>query len=105
MPANALIIEAIARQVCVSATYNRTRVLLAPHILYTRHGALFVDAVTLERDGQPPREPKLGSFKIDGLGAVALDDRPFSISTLFEPRTERYEGTALFAVEDAPAPG
>jgi hypothetical protein len=99
MLANAVVIEAIARQVCLTATYNRTRVVLAPHILYTRNDALFVDAVTLERDGQAPRELRLGSFKLDGLGAVALDNRRFDISTLFEPGTERYAGTALFAVE------
>src|SRR5215207_7815604 len=103
MSANTIIIEGIARQLCVTATYNRTRVLLAPHILYTRNDALFVDAVTLERDGQPPRELRLGSFKIDGLGAVALVDRSFQASELFEPTAERYAGTALFAVEE-PAP-
>lgn len=96
---NAIVIEAIARQRCVSATYNRTRIVLAPHILYTRNEALFIDAVTLERDGQPPREARLGSFKLDGLGAVALHDRPFRVSELYEPATERYAGTALFAVE------
>jgi hypothetical protein len=99
MLANAVVIEAIARQVCVTATYNRSRFVLAPHILYTRNEALFIDAVTLERDGQPPREPRLGSFKLDGLGSVALDERKFSVSDLFEPATERYSGTALFAVE------
>lgn len=99
MLANAVVIEAIARQLCVTATYNRTRVVLAPHILYTRHEALFIDAVTLERDGQPPREPRLGSFKLDGLGAVALHDRRFDVSELYARETERYAGTALFAVE------
>lgn len=99
MSANAIVIEAIARQVCVTATYNRTRIVLAPHILYTRNDALFVDAVTLERDGQAPRELRLGSFKLDGLGEVALNERRFDISGLFEPETERYAGTALFAVE------
>ncbi|MET0180852.1 MAG: hypothetical protein ABW194_10290 [Novosphingobium sp.] len=99
MLANAVVIEAIARQLCVTATYNRSRVVLAPHILYTRHESLFIDAVTLERDGQPPRELRLGSFKLDGLGAVALDERRFNVSELFEPATERYAGTALFAVE------
>ena len=62
------VLEAIARERCIEATYNRVEVRLAPHILYTRHGELYVDAVTILRDGKPPREVKLGSFKLAGWG-------------------------------------
>mgnify|MGYP007116553332 CR=1 FL=1 len=34
-----------------------------------------VDAVTVERDGQPPREIKIGSFKLSGLHDLAVADR------------------------------
>jgi len=91
--------EAIVRQRVVSATYNRGAVLIAPHILYTRHGEIYVDAVTLERDGKPPREEKIGAFKLDGLGGIALVDRPFFPSGLFVPSEARYAGTTLMAVE------
>lgn len=93
------IFEAIVRQRCLTATYNRMDVLLAPHIAYTKHGDLFIDAVTVERDGNPPREEKLGTFKLAGLGDVAVTDRMFAISNLFEPEAEKYEGAALIKVE------
>lgn len=99
MESNKIILEAIALRKCVLASYNRTPVTLAPHILYTRHDALFIDAVTLERDGQPPREKKLGSFRLAGLKDVALDERPFQPERIFDRDDPRYAGTALFAVE------
>ena len=52
---NKSIFEAIVLRKCIDATYNRAAVKLAPHIMYTKHGELFLDAVTVERDGRPPR--------------------------------------------------
>lgn len=96
---NKLLLEAIALRKCVAATYNRMTVTLAPHILYTRHGELYLDAVTIERDGQPPRETKLGAFKLTGLTNVKPLDRMFEPASIFVPSDEKYAGTALFAVE------
>ncbi|MCU6452908.1 hypothetical protein LPN01_02335 [Sphingomonas sp. A2-49] len=93
--------EAIVRQLAVTATYNKGTVLLAPHVLYTRHDEIYVDATTLERDGKPPREEKVGTFKLDGLGNPAITDRRFVPSALFEPAAEKYEGVTLMAVERA----
>jgi hypothetical protein len=42
----------------------------APYSLY-KNDALHIDAITLERD-EPPREPKLGTFKLDGLKDIEL---------------------------------
>ncbi|WP_242098314.1 MULTISPECIES: WYL domain-containing protein [unclassified Sphingomonas] len=104
-PANpsALLLEAIALRKCVEATYNRMVVKLAPHILYTRHDELYVDAVTLERDGQPPREKKIGTFKLDGLRALGFAGNPFHPEPIFDPAAEKYRGVTLFAVDAAPA--
>ncbi|PZU09049.1 WYL domain-containing protein [Sphingomonas sp.] len=99
MSQNALVLQAIALKQCVEATYNRTKVRLAPHILYTRHDELYLDAVTVERDGQPPREVKLGTFKLTGLQELAVADRPFEPDSIFDPRNEKYQGVTLFAVE------
>jgi hypothetical protein len=93
------VLEAIVRQRCLSATYNRTRMVLAPHILYTRNDALYVDALVVSREGMLPREPKLGTFKLDGLNELKLTGREFEISELFEPEAEKYAGTALMMVE------
>lgn len=98
METNRIVLEAIARGTCIQAVYNRMRVTLAPHILYTRHDELYVDAVTVERDGQPPREVKLGAFKLTGLREAALAERSFAREPLFDPAESKYAGVTLFAV-------
>ena len=98
MEMNALIFEAIALLKCVSATYNRMHVTLAPHILYTKHGELYVDAVTLIRDGQIPREVKLGAFKVAGLKDLAPTDQQFSPDAVYNSDDPKYGGVTLFAV-------
>lgn len=98
METSKLLLEALALRKCVVATYNRMAVQLAPHILYTRHGELYVDAVTLERDGRPPAEMKLGTFKLAGLREAQVVDRPFTPQGLFDPLDDRYAGTTVFAV-------
>ncbi|WP_375398435.1 WYL domain-containing protein [uncultured Sphingomonas sp.] len=94
-----LAFEAIVRQRCLVGTYNRQRVTLAPHALFTRNEALYLVAVTIDRDGQPPREAKIGLFKLDGLAGITLIERPFERSPLFEPADERFAATTLMAVE------
>lgn len=99
MESSKLLLEAIALRKCVAATYNRNRVKLAPHVLYTRHDELFIDAVTVERNGEAPRETKLGTFKLAGLTEIELAARAFQTEPAFNPKDSRYEGTTLFAVE------
>ena len=94
-----ILLEAIALRKCVAARYNRMAVRLAPHILYTRHDELFVDAVTVERDGQAPREIKLGSFKLAGLTELELAAQSFQPVRIFNPSAPKYADTTLFAVE------
>jgi hypothetical protein len=99
MENNKLFFEAIALRKCIAASYNRTTVTLAPYILYTRHDELFVDAITVEREGRPPKETKLGTFKLAGLKEVALAGRSFEPHPMFNPRDDKYDGVTLFAVE------
>lgn len=91
--------EGVALKKCVAATYNRTKFRLAPHIVYTRHDELYVDAVALEKDGEPPREVKLGTFKLSGLKEVSVEDEHFQPVDIFEPEAEKYEGETLLVVE------
>lgn len=93
------VFEAIVRKRCLRATYNRTDITLAPHIIYTRHDDLFVDGVVLERDGKPPRELKLGTFKLAGLNGVGLTERDFDANPLFAANDPKYGEAALMAVE------
>jgi hypothetical protein len=94
-------LEAIVRQRCLSATYNRTRMIIAPHILYTRAGMLYLDAVVVVREGMLPREEKMGVFKLEGLKDLALLERPFTISALFDATLDKYQGETLMMVEPA----
>lgn len=98
-PPTTLVLQAIALTKCIAATYNRQALVLAPHILYTRHDEIYVDAVTILRDGYPPKEVKLGAYKLTGLRDATLADRPFARSKLFDPDDPRYAGVTLFAVE------
>lgn len=94
-----LLLEAIALRKCIRATYNRQTAILAPHILYTKHDDLHLDAVTVERDGKPPREIKLGTYKLSGLSNIELAERPFSPHSIFDQNDPKYAGVTLFAVE------
>jgi len=94
-----VILEAIVKQLCVAATYNRMEVTLAPHVLYTKHGEMYVDAVTVDRDGRPPKEIKVGAFKLAGLQPLRLTVRRFEKSELFRPRDPKYKDVTLMAVE------
>jgi len=90
--------RAIRLKLCVTAVYNKAVFKFAPHILYTRHDDPFVDAMVIERDGNPPREAKLGVFKLSGLKDVALTTVPFLPLPAFDPAEEKYAGTTLQAI-------
>ncbi|RZM30883.1 MAG: hypothetical protein EOP67_35920 [Sphingomonas sp.] len=98
-PSPATIFEAIVKRQCVAAIYNRGEVTLAPHMIYTRHDELYVDATTLERDGKPPKEEKMGTFKLAGLASLRLTPRRFTPSALFVPADPKYRDVALMGVE------
>jgi hypothetical protein len=101
MSINQILLEAIALKKCVTATYNRVEMLLAPHILYTKNDVLFIDAVALARNGAAPQEKKLGSFNLAGLNDVTLAGRYFQPEQIFDPTAPRYQGVTLFAVSAA----
>ena len=94
------IFEAIVRKQCVVATYNRVTMTLAPHVIYTKHGDLFIDAVAIDRDGKPPKEVKIGTFKLAGLNDLRLTARSFPANPLFHANDAKYAET-LMAVEAA----
>ena len=95
-----VLLEAIAKRLCVETIYNKQNVRLAPHIVYTRHGEMHLDAVTVERDGKPPREVKLGTFKLSGLHATGLTKRPFLVHRDFAAKNDKYAGVTIFALGD-----
>lgn len=95
----ATILEAIVRMRCVSATYNRKRMILAPHIAYLRGGGLYVDALVVSRENMLAREEKIGTFKIDGLSELAITQRGFPASDLFDPGLDKYAAATIMTIE------
>jgi hypothetical protein len=93
-----LILEAIALRRCIAITYNRTRMKLAPHVLYTRHGDLFLDAVAVEREGKAPEQTKLGTFKVAGLQIPELTGSSFLPLPGFDRNDSKYQETTPFTV-------
>jgi hypothetical protein len=97
-PEAELIAQAIRRKFCIVATYNRTDMQIAPHILYTRHDDLFIDGVVLLRGGKVPAELKLGTFKLAGLNNVSLTAEAFTVQPLYDPDDAKYEGVTVTKV-------
>jgi hypothetical protein len=96
---NKAIFEAIALRKCLQATYNRAPVMLAPHVLYRRNDSFFIDAITISRDGVPPREEKMGSFNLAGLSDATVSEEPFVISALFDRMDVKYRESTLFMID------
>jgi hypothetical protein len=100
MSAAPIVLEAIVKKRCVTATYNGGTVVLAPHALFQRHESYYVAAATITRDGVKPREEKIGAFKLDGLVDLAPTEQDFFTSSVWNPGDERFAGQVLMAVED-----
>jgi hypothetical protein len=96
---NKAILEAIALRKCLQLTYNKATVLVAPHVLYRRNDSFFIDAITVSRDGKPPKEEKIGSFNLAGLSEVTVNDTGFDISPLFDRMDAKYRDATLFMVD------
>lgn len=90
--------DAISGQRCLFAIYNRGQVRFAPYILYTRHDELYVDGVVMDRDGKPPRELRLATFKLDGLTAVRPLDERFEQEIELDPADPKYLGTTVLTL-------
>ena len=99
----ATILEAIVRMRCVSATYNRKRMILAPHIAYLRGASLYVDALVISRENMLAREEKIGTFKLDGLSELTITQRDFAPSGLFDPSLEKYAASVMAIEPEAAA--
>ncbi|MDJ0276364.1 hypothetical protein QLH51_06070 [Sphingomonas sp. 2R-10] len=90
---------ALMQRICLSVRYNNMDMILAPHMLWTRHGDLHVDAVTVERAGSAPKLFKIGTFKLAGLGNVALTSRTFVPQVEFDPVDPKYAEAPVASVE------
>ena len=47
----------------------------------------------------PPKEEKLGAFKVDGLNSIAMVEREFAMSKLYDAQSDKYSDVTLLSVE------
>lgn len=92
------VMEAIARRRRVTAQYNGTRMTLAPHQMFERHGSLFISALNLDKSWRSDDERRLGHFKLDGLGAAQVEEEEFEPLPTFEAAAPRDDDVLLMAV-------
>lgn len=92
------LMEAIARRRLVTVQYNGQSLRLAPHLLFERHGDLFVSALNLGKNWRSDEEPRLGHFKLGGLAAIRLSEEGFDPLPGFDAAPPREEDTPLLGV-------
>ncbi len=88
------IMAAIAHHRTVMTQYNGGVIKLAPHLLFERHGDLFVSALNLSKAWRTPEEQRLGQFKLAGLSNAQVLDETFDPLPGFEAAPPR-EGDKL----------
>lgn len=77
IPEERKLIEAIARRMLIRADYNGAEIKLAPHLLFERHGDLFIGAFNPAKNRRSDEAPSLGYFKLKGLRGVAVTEDAF----------------------------
>lgn len=92
------LMEAIARKRLVHARYNGALIRLAPHLLFERRGDLFVSALNVDKVWRSGEYPRLGQFKLAGLHAPQLADKPFDPLPGFDRAPPRAEDVVLLSV-------
>ncbi|MDP9056302.1 MAG: WYL domain-containing protein [Pseudomonadota bacterium] len=92
------LIEAIARQKAIEASYNGKRIKLAPHLLFERRGDLFVSALNMSKNWRSQDERRLGQFKLTGLGAPDLLEESFDPLPSYDPAALQGDDKLLLAI-------
>ena len=92
------VMEAIARKQTFAAQYNGQLVKLAPHLLFERRGDLFVSALNMSKSWRADDEPRLGQFKLAGLGAAELLNETFEPLPTYEAMPPRSDDTLILTV-------
>jgi hypothetical protein len=98
VPVERLLIQAIALKQMVGAIYNGGEVLLAPHQLFSRRGALFVSALNTRRNWRSDDEKRLGHYKLEGLSGVRLEDSSFEPLPTFDNALPHHDDEPVFSL-------
>ncbi|WP_088308093.1 hypothetical protein [Novosphingobium sp. B 225] len=91
-------LEAIATRKLIRADYNGAELKLAPHLLFDRHGDLYLGAFNPAKARRSDAEPALGYFKLAGLHNLALTDDAFEPLEGVDLTVPRESDTLVFAV-------
>ncbi|MDZ3831038.1 MAG: hypothetical protein U0S50_04385 [Sphingopyxis sp.] len=92
------LMEAIARRRTVTALYNGNVMELAPHLMFERHGHLFVSALNLSKNWRSDEDKRLGHFKLDGLAVSELREEEFTPLPSYAAAAPNAEDTLVFAI-------
>jgi hypothetical protein len=92
------LMEAISRKLKVEAQYNGATIQLSPHLMFERHGDLFVSALNLGKVWRSDEEPRLGQFKLAGLSDAKLLGEAFEPIDGFKPEVPRAGDVMILAV-------
>lgn len=92
------LMEAISRKLKVEAQYNGVTIQLAPHLMFERHGDLFVSALNYGKVWRSDEDPRLGQFKLAGLSEAKLLDETFEPLPDFRPVAPRESDALVLAI-------
>jgi hypothetical protein len=92
------LMEAIARKLAVTARYNGAEIKLAPHLLFERHGDLFISALNMSKTWRADEEPRLGQFKLAGLDEITLLDESFDALPAYLAGPPRADDVLILAI-------
>lgn len=92
------LIEAIVRKLPIIALYNGNVMKLAPHLLFERHGSLFLSALNMSKRWRSDDQRYLGHFKLDGLSVTELGDETFAPLASFQATPPHADDRIILAV-------
>lgn len=90
--------QAIALRRMVTARYNGAELRLAPHMMFERRGGLFVSALNLDKNWRSDEDPRLGHFKLDGIGEAEVKEEGFEPLPAFEAAPPHEDDTLILAI-------
>lgn len=92
------LMEAIVRKRTVAVHYNGQTLKIAPHLIFERHGDLFVEALNLSKNWREDDDRRLGQFKLAGLRQAEMLEEGFDPLPAYKAEAPRGEDTIVMAL-------
>jgi len=85
----------------VTANDGNIALKLAPHIVYKRgrREILTLEAVLIERNGNPVNRESMRTYRVDDLSDIAVTSDGFTIFADFDPSEPEYAGRTICVVQ------